>query len=79
MEKEHGDRKRYYCFNFNIDESSGESLADQFCLQVEEEFAEFIKNPAYSAGFFIGYNVVTKPEHADLLENCSGVADNWLR
>ncbi len=46
MEKEHGDRKRYYCFNFNIDESSGESLADQFCLQVEEEFAEFIKNPA---------------------------------
>lgn len=46
MEKEHGDRKRYYCFNFNIDESSDESLADQFCLQVEEEFAEFIKNPA---------------------------------
>ena len=46
MEKEHGDRKRYYCFNFNIDESSGELLADQFCSQVEEEFAEFIKNPA---------------------------------
>lgn len=46
MEKEHDDRKRYYCFNFNIDESSGESLADQFCSQVETEFAEFIKNPA---------------------------------
>lgn len=43
MEKEHDDRKRYYCFNFNIDESSDESLADQFCKQVEEEFAEFIK------------------------------------
>ena len=43
MEKEHDDRKRYYCFNFNIDESSGESLADQFCSQVETEFAEFIK------------------------------------
>lgn len=43
MEKEHDDRKRYYCFNFNIDESSDESLADQFCKQVETEFAEFIK------------------------------------
>ena len=30
-----------------------------------------------SASF--GYNVVTKQEHADLLENRSGVADNWLR
>lgn len=52
MEKEHGDRKRFYCFNFNIDKSSGKSLADQFCSQVETEFAEFIeqashkKNPA---------------------------------
>lgn len=46
LEKEHGDRKRYYCFNFNIDKSSDDSLADQFCSQVEEEFAEFIKNPA---------------------------------
>lgn len=45
-----GDRKRFYCFNLNIDESSGElsgkSLADQFCKQVKEEFGEFIKNPA---------------------------------
>ena len=41
-----GDRKRFYCFKLNIDESSGESLADQFCSQVETEFAEFIKNPA---------------------------------
>ena len=46
MEKEHDDRKRYYCFSFNIDESSGKSLANQFCSQVETEFAEFIKNPA---------------------------------
>lgn len=38
-----GDRKRFYCFNLNIDESSGESLANQFCSQVETEFAEFIK------------------------------------
>ena len=43
LEKENGDRKRFYCFNFNIDKSSGKSLADQFCKQVEEEFAEFIK------------------------------------
>ena len=41
-----GDRKRFYCFNLNIDESSGESLVKQFCSQVETEFAEFIKNPA---------------------------------
>ena len=52
LEKENGDRKRFYCFNFNIDKSSGKSLADQFCSQVETEFAEFIeqashkKNPA---------------------------------
>lgn len=37
-----GDRKRFYCFNL-IDESPGKSLADQFCKQVETEFAEFIK------------------------------------
>ena len=41
-----GDRKRFYCFNLNIDESSGESLVKQFCIQAETEFAEFIKNPA---------------------------------
>lgn len=41
-----GDRKRFYCFNLNIDESSGESLVKQFCIQAESEFAEFIKNPA---------------------------------
>ena len=50
IEDEKGDRKRYYCFNLHIDESSGElsgkSLADQFCKQVKEEFGEFIKNPA---------------------------------
>ena len=52
LENEKGDRKRLYCFNLNIDESSDESLADQFCSQVETEFAEFIeqashkKNPA---------------------------------
>ena len=40
-----GDRKRFYCFNL-IDESPGKSLANQFCSQVETEFAEFIKNPA---------------------------------
>lgn len=44
------DRKRYYCFNLHIDESSGElsgkTLADQFCKQVKEEFGEFMKNPA---------------------------------
>lgn len=40
---EKGDRKRLYCFNLHIDESSGKSLADQFCKQVETEFAEFIK------------------------------------
>lgn len=48
--EDEGDRKRYYCFNLHIDESSGElsgkSLADQFCKQVKEEFGEFIKNPA---------------------------------
>lgn len=44
-ENEKGDRKRFYCFNL-IDESPGKSLADQFCSQVETEFAEFIKNPA---------------------------------
>ena len=38
-----GDRKRFYCFNLNIDESSGESLVKQFCIQAETEFAEFIK------------------------------------
>lgn len=43
LENENGDRRRLYCFNLNIDESSGESLADQFCKQVETEFAEFIK------------------------------------
>lgn len=43
--EDEGDRKRYYCFNFNIDKS-GKSLADQFGEQVEREFAEFIKNPA---------------------------------
>ena len=64
LENEKGDRKRLYCFNFNIDESSGESLVKQFCIQAETEFAEFIKNPAYSAGFFFDYNTVTKPEHA---------------
>lgn len=37
-----GDRKRFYCFNL-IDESPGKSLANQFCSQVETEFAEFIK------------------------------------
>lgn len=42
LENENGDRKRFYCFNLNIDESSGESLVDQFCTQVETEFAEFI-------------------------------------
>lgn len=42
-EKGEGDRKRFYCFNLHIDESSGKSLADQFCKQVETEFAEFIK------------------------------------
>lgn len=52
LENGQGDRKRFYCFNLNIDESSDESLADQFCSQVETEFAEFIeqashkKNPA---------------------------------
>jgi len=46
LEDEKGDRKRLYCFNLHIDESSGKSLADQFCKQVETEFAEFIKNPA---------------------------------
>lgn len=50
LEDEKGDRKRYYCFNLPIDESSGElsgqSLADQFCKQVKEEFGEFMKNPA---------------------------------
>lgn len=46
LEDEKGDRKRLYCFNLHIDESSGKSLADQFCQQVETEFAEFIKNPA---------------------------------
>lgn len=50
IEDEKGDRKRYYCFDLHIDESSGElsgkSLADQFCKQVKEEFGEFIKNPA---------------------------------
>ena len=46
LEDEKGDRKRLYCFNLHIDESSGESLADQFCIQAETEFAEFIKNPA---------------------------------
>lgn len=45
-EDEKGDRKRFYFFNLHIDEPSGESLADQFCKQVETEFAEFIKNPA---------------------------------
>lgn len=45
LEDEKGDRKQYYCFNFNIDKS-GKSLADQFGEQVEREFAEFIKNPA---------------------------------
>lgn len=45
LENGQGDRKRYYCFNFNIDKS-GKSLADQFGEQVEREFAEFIKNPA---------------------------------
>ena len=45
LEDEKGDRKQYYCFNFNIDKS-GKSLADQFCKQVKEEFGEFIKNPA---------------------------------
>lgn len=44
--EDEGDRKRYYCFNLNIDESSGESLVKQFCIQAETEFAEFIKNPA---------------------------------
>ena len=43
LEDEKGDRKRLYCFNLHIDESSGKSLADQFCKQVETEFAEFIK------------------------------------
>lgn len=43
LEDEKGDRKRHYCFNLHIDESSGKSLADQFCKQVETEFAEFIK------------------------------------
>lgn len=50
LEDEKGDRKRYYCFNLHIDESSGESsgqsLADQFCKLVKEKFGEFIKNPA---------------------------------
>lgn len=50
LEDEKGDRKRYYCFNLPIDESSGElsgkTLADQFCKQVKEEFGEFMKNPA---------------------------------
>ena len=41
-----GDRKRFYCFNLLMDKSTGKSLADQFCQQVETEFAEFIKNPA---------------------------------
>lgn len=45
LEDEKGDRKQYYCFNFNIDKS-GKSLADQFGEQVERKFAEFIKNPA---------------------------------
>lgn len=45
LEDEKGDRKQYYCFNFNIGKS-GKSLADQFGEQVEREFAEFIKNPA---------------------------------
>ncbi len=43
LEDEKGDQKRLYCFNLHIDESSGKSLADQFCKQVETEFAEFIK------------------------------------
>ena len=46
LENGQGDRKRFYCFNLNIDESSGESLVKQFCIQAETEFAEFIKNPA---------------------------------
>lgn len=45
LENGQGDRKRFYCFNL-IDESPGKSLANQFCSQVETEFAEFIKNPA---------------------------------
>lgn len=46
QDKEQGDRKRFYCFNFNIDKSSDKSLADQFCKQVEKEFEKFIENPA---------------------------------
>ena len=46
LENGQGDRKRFYCFNLNIDESSDESLVKQFCIQAETEFAEFIKNPA---------------------------------
>ena len=45
LENGQGNRKRFYCFNL-IDESPGKSLANQFCSQVETEFAEFIKNPA---------------------------------
>lgn len=44
--EDEGDRKRLYCFNLHIDESSGKSLVKQFCIQAETEFAEFIKNPA---------------------------------
>lgn len=50
LEDGKGDQERLYCFNLNIDPSSGKlsgkSLADQFCKQVKEEFGEFIKNPA---------------------------------
>ena len=46
LENGQGDRKRFYYFNLNIDESSDESLVKQFCIQAETEFAEFIKNPA---------------------------------
>lgn len=42
LENGQGNRKRFYCFNL-IDESPGKSLANQFCSQVETEFAEFIK------------------------------------
>lgn len=43
LENENGDRKRLYCFNFNIDKPSNESWSTHFYKQVKEEFAEFIK------------------------------------